>query len=76
MSELTVNDLKSLHELFDDDVLDIWDFERSIEQRCSLGGTSRKTVLLQTKELAEKLGFDKKRKADVLKSPVKDKKLK
>jgi argininosuccinate lyase len=55
MSDLSVKDLKTLHPLFEDDVLQVWDFERSIEQRCSLGGTSRKTVLLQIKQLKEKL---------------------
>jgi argininosuccinate lyase len=51
MSELSVKDLKTLHELFEDDVLQVWDYERSIEQRSSLGGTSRKTVLLQIQQL-------------------------
>ena len=51
MSELTVADLKTLHPQFEDDVLKVWDFETSIESRCSLGGTSRKTVLLQIQEL-------------------------
>jgi argininosuccinate lyase len=56
LSDLTLQDLKSLHNLFDSDVYEVWDFERSIEQRCSVGGTSRKTVLLQTKQLKHLIG--------------------
>ncbi len=55
MSDLTIADLKTLHPLFDDDVLSVWDFEKSIEQRCSLGGTSRKTVILQIEQLRNQL---------------------
>ena len=55
MSDLTLEDLKSLHPEFEEDVKDVWDFERSIEQRCSLGGTSRKTVQIQIQQLKEKL---------------------
>ncbi|KAJ3319127.1 hypothetical protein HDV06_006686 [Boothiomyces sp. JEL0866] len=53
MSELSLNDLKGLHELFEQDVLQVWDYEASIEKRCSLGGTSKKTVLLQIEQLKE-----------------------
>ncbi|KAJ3269875.1 hypothetical protein HDV01_000837 [Terramyces sp. JEL0728] len=53
MSELTLQDLKSLHELFDQDVFQVWDYEASIEKRSSLGGTSKKTVLLQIEQLKE-----------------------
>ncbi|KAI8894428.1 argininosuccinate lyase [Globomyces pollinis-pini] len=55
MSELSVSDLKTLHDQFEDDVLKVWDFERSIEQRCSLGGTSKKTVLIQIQQLKDYL---------------------
>lgn len=55
LSDLTVADFKTLHEKFQDDVLAVWDFEASIENRCSLGGTSRETVLLQIKEMKSKL---------------------
>lgn len=55
MSQLSVADLKILHPLFEDDVLQVWDYEKSVEQRCSLGGTSRKTVLIQIDQVKKKL---------------------
>ena len=55
MSQLTVQDLKTLHPLFEQDVLQVWDFEKSVEQRCSLGGTSRKTVLIQISQIKQRL---------------------
>ncbi len=53
MSELTVEDLQSIHEIFDDDVLAIWNFEHSVEQRDVDGGTSRRAVRLQIEQLRE-----------------------
>jgi argininosuccinate lyase len=55
MSELSLGDLKSLHKDFDADVMEIWDFEKSVETRSSLGGTSRKTVVLQIEAIKAKL---------------------
>ena len=57
MSQLSVEDLKTLHPLFEQDVLQVWDFEKSVEQRCSLGGTSKKTVLIQINEMKKKLNI-------------------
>lgn len=55
MSELSLSDLKSLHHDFDEDVMEIWNFEKSVETRSSLGGTSKKTVLLQIEEMKLKM---------------------
>ena len=44
MDNLTLGDFKQLHQAFEDDVSSIWDYEKSIENRCSLGGTSKQTV--------------------------------
>ena len=55
MAQLSLQDLKTLHPLFDQDVFQVWDFEKSVEQRCSIGGTSRKTVLLQINQIKQKL---------------------
>lgn len=44
LSELTVEDLQSLHDTFDDDVAALWSFEYSVEQRDVVGGTSRRAV--------------------------------
>jgi argininosuccinate lyase len=57
MSQLSIEDLKTLHPLFEQDVLQVWDFEKSVEQRCSLGGTSKKTVLIQINEMKKKLNI-------------------
>ena len=44
LSELTLDDLLSLHDAFEEDVADVWDFERSVERRAAIGGTSRQAV--------------------------------
>ena len=42
---MSLEDLRSLHPDFADDVLDdAWDFERSVELRSTEGGTSRSAV--------------------------------
>jgi len=44
LNELTIQDFKSLHEEFSDDVFSVFDFEASVERRQAIGGTSRKMV--------------------------------
>jgi len=44
LNELTMQDFKSLHEEFSDDVFSVFDFEASVERRQAIGGTSRKMV--------------------------------
>lgn len=56
MSELSVEDLQSIHEIFDEDVSAIWDFEHSVEQRDVDGGTSRRAIFLQIEQLRARLG--------------------
>ncbi|CAG8486295.1 9533_t:CDS:2 [Ambispora gerdemannii] len=51
MSNLSLSDFKQLHTAFEEDVSAVWDFEKSIENRSSLGGTSRVTVVAQIKKL-------------------------
>ncbi|KAJ1744530.1 argininosuccinate lyase, partial [Coemansia sp. RSA 1591] len=51
ISDLSVRDLQTLHPLFESDVLLIWDFERSVNNRSSIGGTSRVTVQAQIDQL-------------------------
>ena len=51
LSALTYEDLLTLHHAFDEDVLQVWDFERSVEQRDAAGGTSRRAVLEQIAKL-------------------------
>ncbi|CAG8620412.1 4735_t:CDS:2 [Ambispora leptoticha] len=51
MSNLSLSDFKQLHVAFEEDVSAVWDFEKSIENRSSLGGTSRATVVAQIEKL-------------------------
>ena len=44
LNELSVQDYKQLDERFEDDVLDVFDFEASVERRTAIGGTSRETL--------------------------------
>jgi argininosuccinate lyase len=58
LASLTVADLRTLHPAFDDDVSQVWDFEQSVEQRDSTGGTSRRAVLAQIEQLRAWLAGD------------------
>ena len=51
LAELTVADLQTLHPAFADDVVRVWDFAESVEQRDAEGGTSRRAVLAQIAQL-------------------------
>ncbi|CAG8670065.1 3150_t:CDS:2 [Cetraspora pellucida] len=51
MANLELSDFKQLHPSFEQDITEIWDYEKSIETRSSLGGTSRATVLEQIQKL-------------------------
>ncbi|MEZ4677750.1 MAG: argininosuccinate lyase [Caldilineaceae bacterium] len=44
LSELTLDDLLSLHHAFEVDVRDVWAFEKSVDTRDAAGGTSRRAV--------------------------------
>lgn len=51
LTALTLEDLKSLHPLFTEDVKNVWDFEAAVERRDSTGGTSKRSVLQQAERL-------------------------
>jgi argininosuccinate lyase len=53
ISALPLTDLKVISPLFEDDVAQVFDFERSVEQRSTLGGTSRSSVLEQIAKIEE-----------------------
>jgi len=44
LNELSVEDYKGLHEKFAEDVVEVFDFEASVERRASIGGPSRNTL--------------------------------
>lgn len=47
LSELSCQDLQTLHAKFEPDVVDIWNFEASVERKNVPGGTSRESVQTQ-----------------------------
>jgi len=55
---LTLEDLKGLHPLFTEDVMSVWDFDAAAERRDSTGGTSKRSVLEQAKQLELWAGSD------------------
>lgn len=59
LSDLTAADLRGLHPAFGDDVVAVWDYERSVESRDVPGGTSRRAVLAQINALRQWLDSNK-----------------
>ncbi|QRV86351.1 adenylosuccinate lyase [Ceratobasidium sp. AG-Ba] len=51
ISDITLEQYKKLSPLFEEDVKSVFDFERSVEQRNAIGGTSRQTVDRQVQVL-------------------------
>lgn len=56
IDQLGLDRLKSLCPRFEADVLEVFDFERSVEMRSAIGGTARKCVEAQIKDMKERLG--------------------
>ena len=54
LDKLTVDDLRTLHEKFDDDVVNIWSYANSAESRSSAGGTAKARVLEQINLVRQK----------------------
>ena len=49
--DLTVEDLKSINPLFGDDVVEVWDYNRSAEMRDTEGVVSTRSVLQQVEKM-------------------------
>lgn len=47
VDELTVEQLATISSVFDKDVINVWNFENSVEQYNAAGGTSKSSVLEQ-----------------------------
>ncbi|KAJ8654237.1 argininosuccinate lyase [Lichtheimia ornata] len=60
LDTLTVEDLKTLHPSFADDVANVWSYETSIDNRTAPGGTSKPAVLDQIQKLQAWLAQGKK----------------
>jgi len=50
LSDLSLEDLKPLNDAFDDTVVQVWDFENSVESRDAEGSTSKRSVLDQVEK--------------------------
>ncbi|EGD77106.1 argininosuccinate lyase [Salpingoeca rosetta] len=51
LDQLTLEDFKTVHEAFETDITEVWDFEHSVEQYSAAGGTSKAAVMTQIKDL-------------------------
>jgi argininosuccinate lyase len=51
LSDLSAHDLRMIHPLFDDDVSEVWSFERSARMRDSEGGASERSLLEQVAKM-------------------------
>lgn len=56
LNELTFEELSSLHPQFTPDVMDVWDFDVSVERKNVTGGTSKSSVLDQIASIKQWLG--------------------
>jgi len=56
MDELSVEQFQRVDKRFGDDVLRVFDYERSVELKDATGGTSRRAVLEQLEALEKTLG--------------------
>ncbi|XP_072164510.1 argininosuccinate lyase-like [Diadema setosum] len=53
LTDLTLDDLKTVSPSFESDVASVWNYESSVEQYQSSGGTSRQSVLNQVSQLRQ-----------------------
>lgn len=57
IAELSLKDLQEISSLFDTDIADVFDFEKSVERRSAIGGTSRQSVLVQISSIEDLTKF-------------------
>ena len=56
MDELTIQQFQGVDKRFGEDVLSVFNYERSVELKSTTGGTSRSAVLEQLEALKKALG--------------------
>lgn len=56
MDELTIEQYQGIDKRFGDDVLSVFDYERSVELKDATGGTSRRAIFEQLEALKNTLG--------------------
>ncbi|OLL25114.1 putative argininosuccinate lyase [Neolecta irregularis DAH-3] len=57
LSELKLDDLKGINVLFEEDLAAVFDFEKSVERRNAIGGTSKSSVKKQIEEFRQVIGM-------------------
>ena len=55
LSDLSIHAMQNEHEAFDDDVVEVFDWERSTEVRDTIGGTSLRAVQEQLEEVSSQI---------------------
>ena len=58
MDKLSFKDLQGVDKRFDQDVLDVFDYQRSVEMKSAVGGTSKSAVMEQINLLKEVIKGD------------------
>lgn len=53
VDELTLDDLQAIDGRFGDDIVEVWDYERSVERKRAIGGTSKSMVQAQIDTIQE-----------------------
>lgn len=53
IDELTLEQLQAIDSRFDADVMNVWDYEVSVERKSSIGGTGKESVLSQIQTLLD-----------------------
>jgi argininosuccinate lyase len=48
---LTLEQLQNIDSRFEEDVSKVWDYEASVERKCSLGGTAKASVEKQIEDI-------------------------
>lgn len=55
LSDLTPDDLRTIHPQFEDDVSEVWSFDNSADKRDTEGGVSERSLLEQVTKMREYL---------------------
>jgi len=59
LSDLSPDDLRTIHPLFGDDVTEVWSFQASAEKRDSEGGPSKRSLAEQVQKMRRYLSEEK-----------------
>ena len=51
MDKLTLEELQAIDARFGEDVMEVWNYENSVERKRSIGGTAKSAVLEQIEKI-------------------------